>query len=113
LLPAHKVNPLAALSVIHGGRNTVMQACLSGTPIVGTGMHPEQEANLEACVRKGFAIRLNKWRLRAGDVLEAIDRLLSDADAQHAVEAFRKQLETWNGPENAAQFLVETFSEKR
>ena len=23
------------------------------------GMHPEQEANLEACVRKGFAIRLN------------------------------------------------------
>ena len=108
-LPAHKVNPMADLSVIHGGQNTVMQACLSGTPIVGMGMHPEQEANLEACVRKGFAIRLNKWRLGASDVADAIDRLLKDAQAKQAVEAFRKKLESWNGPENAARFLVETF----
>ena len=59
-LPAHKVNPMADISVIHGGQNTVMNACLSGTPIVGVGMHAEQQANLDACVRKGFAIRLNK-----------------------------------------------------
>ena len=35
-----------------------MNACLSGTPIVGVGMHPEQQANLDARVRKGFAVRL-------------------------------------------------------
>lgn len=55
-LPAHKVNPMTDVAVIHGGQNTVMNACLSGTPIVGIGMHPEQQANLDACVRKGFAI---------------------------------------------------------
>ena len=44
----------------YGGQNTVMNACLAGTPIVGIGMHPEQQANLDACVRKGFAIRLSK-----------------------------------------------------
>lgn len=110
-LPAHKVNPLADLSVIHGGQNTVMQACLSVTPIVGTGMHPELEANLEACVRKGFAIRLNKWRLSARDMLKAIEQLLNDAQAKQAVEAFRKKLESWDGPENAAKFLVGTFLE--
>ena len=62
---------MANLSVIHGGQNTVMNACLAGTPIVGMGMHPEQEANLEACVRKGFAISLNRWRDKASDVLTA------------------------------------------
>ena len=108
-LPAHKVNPMAQLSVIHGGQNTVMNACLSGTPIVGMGMHPEQEANLEACVRKGFAIRLNKWRDKAPAVLEAIDRQLGNQAAKDKVEAFRKELLKWDGPRNAAHFLRETF----
>lgn len=108
-LPAHKVNRMADISVIHGGQNTVMNACLSGTPIVGIGMHPEQQANLDACVRKGFAIRLNKRRARAADVLSAIARLLHDQDAKAAVTIFKKQLEKWDGPEKAARFLEERF----
>jgi len=110
-LPAHRVNPMADISVIHGGQNTVMNACLSGTPIVGVGMHPEQQANLDACVRKGFAIRLNKKRVTASAVLEAIDKLLHDIKAKEEVEKFRKELLKWNGPSNAAKFLYETFGE--
>jgi len=109
LLPAHKVNPMADISVIHGGQNTVMNACLSGTPIVGIGMHPEQQANLDACVRKGFAVRLNKKRASASDVLAAVDGLLGDEAAKTAVETFRKQLSEWDGPENAARFLKEHY----
>ena len=108
-LPAHKVNPMADISVIHGGQNTVMNACLSGTPIVGIGMHPEQQANLDACVRKGFAIRLNKRRATASDVMTAIDKLLHDKTAKESVEIFRKQLAEWDGPENAARFLKEHY----
>jgi UDP:flavonoid glycosyltransferase YjiC (YdhE family) len=110
-LPAHRVNPMADISVIHGGQNTVMNACLSGTPIVGVGMHPEQQANLDACVRKGFAVRLNKKRITASAVLEAIDKLLHDIKAKEEVEKFRKELLKWNGPSNAAKFLYETFGE--
>ena len=108
-IPAHKINPMADISVIHGGQNTVMNALLSGTPIVGVGMHPEQEANLESCVRKGFAIRLNKRRVTATEVLEAIDKLLQDKKANQDVEEFQKRLMQWNGPSNAAKFLYETF----
>jgi UDP:flavonoid glycosyltransferase YjiC (YdhE family) len=108
-LPAHKVNPLAAISVIHGGQNTVMNACLSGTPIVGVGMHPEQQANLDACVRKGFAIRLNKRRVTASAVLDAIDKLLHDAKAREEVLKFKNELIKWDGPGNAATFLSEKF----
>jgi UDP:flavonoid glycosyltransferase YjiC (YdhE family) len=110
-IPAHKVNPMADISVIHGGQNTVMQACLSGTCIVGIGMHPEQQANLDACVRKGFAIRLSKKKVTASAVLDAIDRLLNDDLAKQKVVKFQKQLEKWDGPTNAAQFLYETYGE--
>jgi UDP:flavonoid glycosyltransferase YjiC (YdhE family) len=111
-LPAHIVNPMADISVIHGGQNTVMNACLSGTPIVGVGMHPEQQANLDACVRKGFAIRLNKKRVTASAVLDAIDLLLHDEKAFREVQKFKQELLKWNGPENAAQFLYDTFGKQ-
>jgi hypothetical protein len=112
-LPAHKVNPIADISVIHGGQNTVMNACLSGTPIVGIGMHAEQQANLDACVRKGFAIRLNKKRMNADAVLEAIDKLLRDKGAKERVLEFQSELRKWNGPANAARFLNEKFGDKK
>ena len=108
-VPAHKVNPLADISVIHGGQNTVMQACLSGTPIVGVGMHPEQQANLDACVRKGFAIRISKRKITPSAILAAIDRLLNDEKAKQEVVKFQKQLEKWDAPKNAAKFFHETF----
>lgn len=108
-VPAHTVNPLADISVIHGGQNTVMNACLSGTPIVGVGMHPEQQANLDACVRKGFAIRLNKKRVTASAVLNAVDKLLRDETAKAKVMDFRSVLQQWDGPANAARFLRTTF----
>jgi UDP:flavonoid glycosyltransferase YjiC (YdhE family) len=108
-LPAHRVNPMADVSVIHGGQNTVMNACLSGTPIVGVGMHPEQQANLDACVRKGFAIRLNKKRVTSSAVLYAIDRLLQDTRAKEEVRKFQNELMKWDGPANATKFLNKTF----
>jgi UDP:flavonoid glycosyltransferase YjiC (YdhE family) len=109
LLPAHKVNPMADISVIHGGIGTVMTACLSGTPVVGVGMQPEQEANLECLVRKGFAIRIRKKRLTPQRVLDAVDRLLGDAEARRKAREFQRIVEQWDGPANAARFFRETF----
>jgi UDP:flavonoid glycosyltransferase YjiC (YdhE family) len=112
-VPAHKVNPLADVSVIHGGQNTVMNACLSGTPIVGVGMHAEQQANLDACVRKGFAIRIFKREASAEKILKAIEKILNDSKAKEEVNKFKKELEKWNGPVNAAKFLFEKFEIKK
>jgi len=109
-LPAHKVNPMARISVIHGGLGTVMTACLSGTPIVGVGMHFEQEANLECVVRKGFALRLRKRRVTASQVMAAVDRLLDDPEAQRRAQEFKQILEKYDGPANAAQYLSQTFA---
>ena len=110
-VPAHKVNPLADISVIHGGQNTVMNACLAGTPIVGIGMHAEQQANLDACVRKGFAIRIIKREASAKTILEAVDKLLNDNKAKEEVSMFKAELAKWNGPVNAAEFMYEKFGD--
>jgi UDP:flavonoid glycosyltransferase YjiC (YdhE family) len=86
-----------------------MNACLSGTPIVGIGMHPEQQANLDACVRKGFAIRLNKKKVTAPALLMAIDKLLYDKKAKDTITRFQQKLMEWDGPANAAKFLLAKF----
>ncbi len=72
-------------------------------------MHPEQQANLDACVRKGFAIRLSKKRVTSSAVFEAIDRLLRDSKAKEEVIKFQHELMKWDGPGNAAKFLDQTF----
>ncbi len=108
-LPAHLANPLADISVIHGGQNTVMNACLSGTPFVGVGMHPEQQANIDACVRKGFAIRINKKRLTVNTIQESVISLLTNRKAKENIKLFQMQLKKWDGPKEAATFLCSTF----
>ena len=111
-LPALEVNRMADLSVIHGGIGTVMTAAYAGKPVVGVGMQPEQDANIAALVRKGFAIRVPKSRDPSPKVQEAIQQLLHDEDARRKAEAFSHIMERWDGPRMAAELLVEKFADR-
>jgi UDP:flavonoid glycosyltransferase YjiC (YdhE family) len=108
-LPAHKVNPLADISVIHGGIGTVMTACLAGTPIVGVSMQPEQEMNIDCLVRKGFALRIRKRRLTPDRLTAAIDRLLADPTARRRAKEYQKVVEEWDDPMRITRFFERTF----
>jgi UDP:flavonoid glycosyltransferase YjiC (YdhE family) len=108
-LPAHLVNPMADLSVIHGGIGTVMTAALAGKPVVGVGMQPEQVANLDCLVRRGFAVRIPRRKANAARIIAAAGRLLADEDAQTKARAFAVELAQWDGPQRSAQFLATTF----
>jgi UDP:flavonoid glycosyltransferase YjiC (YdhE family) len=108
-LPAHEVNKLADLSLIHGGIGTVMTAAYAGKPVVGVGMQPEQVANLACLVRKGFAIRVHKSKNPSKKVQEAIQILLKDKEAKRKAEEFSKLMEKWDGPKIAAELLYQKF----
>ncbi|MFZ6026159.1 MAG: nucleotide disphospho-sugar-binding domain-containing protein [Chloroflexota bacterium] len=112
-LPAHKVNAMADISVIHGGIGTVMTAALAGKPVVGMGMMAEQDANLECLVRLGFAIRVPKGKANAPRVLAAINKLLHDETAKQKARDFAAVVAQWDGPSRAAQFLNETYGGER
>jgi len=107
-LPAHKVNPLADVSVIHGSIDTVVTACLAGTPIVGVAMQPEQEINVDCLVRKGFAIRIRKRRLTPEHLCAAIDRLLADEEARRKARVFQKVVQAWDDLAIVRRFFAET-----
>lgn len=109
-LPAHKVNKLVDLSVIHGGVGTIMTAAYAGKPVVGIGMQPEQDANIAALVRKGFAIRVPKSKDPSKKVQAAIAQLLHDEDAKQKAAVFAKVMEKWDGPKLAADLLYEKFA---
>jgi hypothetical protein len=104
-LPSHKVNPIASLSLIHGGVGTVMTACLAGTPVVGVAMQPEQEANLECLVRKGFAIRIKKKRISAEAILKAIDELINDEKAAAKARDFQQVIMKWDNLSGVADIF--------
>jgi UDP:flavonoid glycosyltransferase YjiC (YdhE family) len=109
-LPALRVNKLADLSVIHGGIGTVMTAAYAGKPVVGIGMQPEQDANIAALVRKGFAIRVPKSKDPSQKVQAAIKRLLNDDLAKQKAADFARVMEKWDGPKMAADILYKKFS---
>jgi hypothetical protein len=94
-LPALEVSRLADISVIHGGIGTVMTAALAGKPVVGIGMMPEQEYNIDCLVRKGFAARIRRRRARPQTVNKAILTLLADDDAIQKAAECAKKLKVW------------------
>jgi UDP:flavonoid glycosyltransferase YjiC (YdhE family) len=108
-LPAHEVNQLADLSLIHGGIGTVMTAALAGKPVVGIGMQPEQVANLACLVRKGFAIRVPKTSDPSRKVQAAIHLLLQDDQAKRKAHEFADILAKWDGPRTAADLIFQKF----
>jgi UDP:flavonoid glycosyltransferase YjiC (YdhE family) len=108
-LPAHLVNPLADLSVIHGGIGTVMTACLAGIPIVGVAMQPEQQANLDNLIKKGFAVRIPKGQLTPQRLCAEIDRLLADPLARHKAQEYQQIVKQWDNPQQAQKFFRDSF----
>jgi len=108
-LPALEVNRMADLAVIHGGIGTVMVAALAGKPVVGVGMQMEQVANLAALERLGIAIRVAKSRNPGAKVQAAIQKLLRDDKAKRKAADFAKVVAQWDGPQNAAERLLEEY----
>jgi UDP:flavonoid glycosyltransferase YjiC (YdhE family) len=108
-LPAHKINALADIAVLHGGEGTVQTACSSGKPFIGIGLQPEQEANIDYCVRYGNAIKILRKDFSAQRLHSAIEIVLTDAHIQQKAIEIKEELSKYNGPENAAKFIINKF----
>lgn len=108
-IPAHKVNPLCDIAIIHGGQGTVQTACDSGTPFIGIGMQPEQSINIEKIVEFGAAIRLTRRNFSKERFHQSIQALLSDSKYKKRAQELRMESSKINGAQNVADFLKSTF----
>jgi len=74
-LPAHLVNEMADIAVLHGGQGTIQTAVWAGTPVLGIGFQAEQQANIDAIVREGMAIRIPLYAVTASRLKRAIRKI--------------------------------------
>ncbi len=105
-LPAHKVNPMVDMAILHGGEGTVQTACMSGKPFVGIGLQPEQEANIDYCVKFGNALRMKRRDITPANLSQAIEQALNSPNLKVKAMEMKKILEKYNGPQNVADFII-------
>ncbi|GJM40746.1 MAG: glycosyl transferase [Ardenticatenaceae bacterium] len=108
-LPAHKVNPLAEVAVIHGGEGTVQTSCASGTPFVGIGLQPEQDWNIEFMARQGTAVRLPKYGVTKEQLHQAIEHLRLNQHVRQRATEIQALMAEWPGAFKVANFLAKQF----
>ena len=106
-LPALEVNRLADMAVTHGGgHGTVMNACLSGKPVVSVAISLEQFLNLECLMAKDFAI--SRCSLIPDRLCDSIEKLRADKTAQDKAREYQKVIEGWDNPQHIRSFFCET-----
>jgi UDP:flavonoid glycosyltransferase YjiC (YdhE family) len=74
-LPAHMVNEMADIAVLHGGQGTIQTAVWAGTPVVGIGFQAEQQANIDAIVHAGMAVRIPLYAVSPRRILNAVRKV--------------------------------------
>lgn len=111
-VPAHLVNPLADVAVIHGGAGTVQTAIHSGTPFVGVPMHGEQAGNISLVVRQGAGIMLSRLVLKKNKLALALEKLTTDPSYKSNMLHLKQLQDSINGATKAAK-EIERFLNAR
>lgn len=74
-LPAHLVNEMADIAILHGGQGTIQTAVWAGTPVVGIGFQAEQQANIDGIAKAGMAIRIPLYNVNSKTIQSKIKQI--------------------------------------
>ena len=77
-LPQTAVLPLVDLVITHGGNNTVTETFYYGKPMLILPLFGDQFDNGQRLQETGLGLKLNPFRCSEKELLNAVDRLLSD-----------------------------------
>ena len=102
-VPATLVSALADITVSHGGQGTVQTALISGTPIVGFAMQPEQQINLDHAALRGAAIRIPKFRWNRRSVGDAILTVASEPSYRENAARLGRMMVLEDGRKKSAE----------
>ena len=104
-LPQPALLPLADVVITHGGNNTSTECFHFGKPMIALPLFWDQYDNAQRVAETGFGIRLHTYEFEDGELLGAIDRLLTD-DALHArMAAISSRVQAAPGPVKAADLI--------
>jgi len=103
-LPAHLVNEMADIAVIHGGQGTIQTAAWAGTPVVGIGFQAEQQANIDCLARSGMAIRIPIYAVSAKRILKAVNEVSKSKYLKKAL-IIKTKVRSTNGVKKSVEIM--------
>ncbi len=103
-LPAHLVNEMADIAILHGGQGTVQTTAWAGTPVIGIGFQAEQQANIDGLVRLGMAIRIPIYAVSPPRILKAIKNISKPSFVKNAV-AVKTKIRATDGVKKSVELM--------
>jgi UDP:flavonoid glycosyltransferase YjiC (YdhE family) len=110
-LPAHIVNEMAEIAVLHGGQGTIQTAAWCGTPLVGVGMQWEQQANIDSLAKFGMGVRIPSHSVTRKRLLSAI-AVVSTEEAKSRAKEMQAIVRSCDGVRNAVMVMNRYASQK-
>ncbi|WP_342153961.1 nucleotide disphospho-sugar-binding domain-containing protein [Methylorubrum sp. SB2] len=107
-LPQGPVLREASVAILHGGLNTVLDACAAGVPLVVVPIAFEQGAIAVRVEHAGAGIGLPRWRLSANALAAAVARVRDEPAFRAASVRLREEIARAGGVARAAD-LTETL----
>ncbi|KQT53396.1 hypothetical protein ASG52_04535 [Methylobacterium sp. Leaf456] len=101
-LPQGPVLREASVAILHGGLNTVLDACAAGVPLVVVPIAFEQGAIAVRVEHAGAGIGLPRWRLSAGALTAAVTRVRDEPAFRAASSRLREEIARAGGVARAA-----------
>ena len=108
-----KLNKIADLAILSGGKGTVYTAAYVGKPVIGFPMQFEQHFNLEMLVKHGMAIIESGKYFKKTNLLNHIKEIFDNYDTYlKNAQTLANKLPKPQGDKNAALKIVEILKEK-
>jgi MGT family glycosyltransferase len=104
-LPQTSILPHVDLVITHGGNNTVTEALYFGKPMVVLPLFWDQYDNAQRIDECGLGVRLDTYAHEPGELLGAVDRLLSDRALRERLGTLSARLQAAPGTVRAADLI--------
>ncbi|HET9933514.1 MAG TPA: glycosyltransferase, partial [Polyangiaceae bacterium] len=105
-LPSLRVMPRVALAITAGGQGSVQTAMVSGTPLLGVPLQPEQDLNLHLIERQGAGRLLPLAEVRAERMAPIVRSMLATASYRVNAERLQGLLRNVDGAGRAAELMM-------
>ena len=110
-LPQTKIIPQVDLVITHGGNNTVTEAIHFGKPMIVLPLFWDQYDNAQRVDETGFGVRLGTYSFADSELIDAIERLLSDVALKQRLVAASARVQKSDGIKVGAD-VIEAVARK-
>jgi MGT family glycosyltransferase len=104
-LPQPAILPLVDLVVTHGGNNTTTECFHYGKPMIALPLFWDQYDNAQRVHETGHGVRLSTYTFSDEELLDAVERLLSDTALHERMAAVAARVQADPGRVRAATLI--------